>query len=188
MTEQENSRRKSFLDSLPSYLAGFAAVATASVAVLTYLSHRDVETNPTIEPEINHENVGAVPSVEVKARPTLSAPATSTRGKNASQAAPTLGSALHPVRCAAYVGTWQLSSGELLTFLDDERAEARASAGAAPRFGRYNCSGRNEELLYLMMQGENNTLVFTASGDGKLYQRADQRTTTPLSATRAPER
>jgi hypothetical protein len=186
MTEQEHSRRKSFFESLPSYLAGFAAVATATVAVLTYLHHQDqdVEANPTTEPEIKGGHVSAVPSVEVKAKG-----ASATGASNsAARAAPTLGSALHPVRCAAYVGTWQLSSGELLTFLEDERVETRANAGAAPGFGRYNCSGRNEELVYLTMEGANSTLVFTLSGDGKLYQRADQRTTTPLTATRTAER
>ena len=112
------------------------------------------------------------------------APAPGAPGKTAPQAQPTLGSALHPARCASYVGTWQLSSGELLTFLDDERVEARTSASAAPSFGRYNCSGRNEEILYVMIDREG-TLTFTLSGDGKLYQRTDQRTTTtPLTATR----
>jgi hypothetical protein len=186
--QQDKDTRKSFFDSLPSYLAGLAAVATATVAVLTYLHNRDVartkeqETIPITEPEVNPEHVGAVPSVEIT--PTRPTPAGS---KSAPQATPTLGSALHPARCASYVGTWQLSSGELLTFLADERVEARASADAAPRFGRYNCSGRNEEILYLMMDREG-TLTFTESGDGKLYQRiTDQRTTTtPLTATRAP--
>ena len=55
--ERERNRRKSFFDSLPSYLAGFAAVATATVAVLTYLHNRDVapkdrqETTSGTEPE-----------------------------------------------------------------------------------------------------------------------------------------
>jgi hypothetical protein len=185
--QQDKDTRKSFFNSLPSYLAGFAAVATATVAVLTYLNHKDVETTPITEPEVSHESVGAVPSVEVRARPAQTAPAPGTPGKTAPQAKPTLGSALHPARCASYVGTWQLSSGELLTFNDDERVEVRASADAAPRFGRYNCSGRNEEILYLLMDREG-TLTFTESGDGKLYQRiTDQRSTTaPLTATRAP--
>ena len=184
MAEQKDKGTgKSFFDSLPSYLAGFAAVATATVAVLTYLNHHDAETTPITEPEVNLEHVGAVPSVEVRARPTQPGGASAT---GASQAKPTLGSALHPARCASYVGTWQLSSGELLTFNDDERVEVRASADAAPRFGRYNCSGRNEEILYLMIDREG-TLTFTESGDGKLYQRTDQRSTTaPLTATRAP--
>jgi hypothetical protein len=182
MTEKENSGRKSIFDSIPSYLAGFAAVATATVAVLTYLHHQDVETSATTEPEVKGAHVSAVPSVEVKAkRPGQT-------GKSAAQATPTLGSALHPVPCAAYVGTWQLSSGEFLTFLENERVEARESAGAVPTFGRYSCSGRNDEFLYLNMDGANNNIVFTASGDGKLYQRADQNNATPLIATRTPDR
>jgi hypothetical protein len=201
--QQDKDTRKSFFDSLPSYLAGLAAVATATVAVLTYLHNRNVagtkeqETTPITEPEVSRDHVGAVPSVEIApTRPTpagtapaSSKPAAGTPAKSATQAAPTLQSALHPVRCASYVGTWRLSSGELLSLFDNERAEARAGATAAPRFGRWACSGRNEEMLYLTMDREP-TLAFTASGDGKLYQRiTDQRTTTtPLTATRAPEK
>jgi hypothetical protein len=175
----KGSRGKPVFESLPSYLAGFAAVATATVGVLTYLRHRDVETTPTTETEITRDHVGAVPSLEVRPRQTGAAPVSSA----ATKAAPSLESALHPARCAAYIGGWKLSSGELLSLLDNERVEIKAE-GAAPRFGRFNCSGRNEEILYVTLDRAN-TLTFDASGDGNtLYQRPDQHTGTPLSATR----
>jgi hypothetical protein len=179
--DKETNRRRSVFESLPSYLAGCAAVATATVGVLTYLRHRDVETTPITETEINHDHVGAVPSLEVR-------PAKAGNAKGAaSQTAPSLESALHPTRCAGYVGGWKLSSGEQLSLLDNERVEIKTE-GAAPRFGRWNCSGRNEEILYVTLDRSNSTLTFDASGDGKsLYQRADQRTPTPLSATRASQ-
>jgi hypothetical protein len=178
MTEEEKgSRGKSVFESLPSYLAGFAAVATATVGVLTYLRHRDVETTPITETEITRDHVGAVPSLEV--RPVKAGNAQGA----ATKTAPGLESALHPVRCAGYVGGWKLSSGEQLWLLDNERVEVK-SEGAAPRFGRWNCSGRNEEILNVTLDRSNSTLTFDASGDGKtIYQRADQRTPTPLSAT-----
>jgi hypothetical protein len=178
--EKKGSRGKSVFESVPSYLAGFAAVATATVAVLTYLRHRDVEMNPITETEISREHVGAVPSVEVTPHK-----GTPTSGAAAKAAPASLESALHPARCAGYVGAWKLSSGELMSLLDNERVEIKADGGA-PRFGRWNCSGRNEEILYVMPDRANSTLTFDASGDGNtIYQRADQRTTTPLSATRA---
>jgi len=63
MTEEKEKdhRGKSVFESLPSYLARFAAVATATVGVLTYLRHRDVETTPITETEITRDHVGAVP-------------------------------------------------------------------------------------------------------------------------------
>lgn len=179
--DKESNRRRSVFESLPSYLAGCAAVATATVGVLTYLRHRDVETTPITETEINHDHVGAVPSLEVR-------PAKAGNAKGAaSQNASSLESALHPARCAGYVGGWKLSSGEQLSLLDNERVEIKADGGT-PRFGRWNCSGRNEEILYVTLDRSNGTLTFDASGDGKsLYQRADQRTPTPLSATRTSQ-
>jgi hypothetical protein len=181
MTEEKekDTGRKSIFESVPSYLAGFAAVATATVAVLTYLRHQDLETKPITETEISHGDVRAVPSVEV-----TPARSTSTKGAAAVQASPTLDSALHPTHCPAYLGTWKLSTGELMSLFENDRVEVKAGAAAAPRFGRWTCSGRNDEIFYLTLDRAG-TLVFDASGDGaQLYQRADQHGATPLSATR----
>jgi len=188
MTEEKEKdhRGKSVFESLPSYLARFAAVATATVGVLTYLRHRDVETTPITETEITRNHVGAVPGLEVRPKQTGNAKATPVSGA-ATKAAPSLESALHPARCGAYVGGWKLSSGEQLSLLDNERVEVKTE-GAAPRFGRWNCSGRNEEILYVTLDRANSTLTFDASGDGNtLYQRADERTPAPLSATRTSQ-
>ena len=185
MTEEkeQSTGRKSVFESLPSYLAGFAAVATATVAVLTYLHNRDVETTPITEPEVSREHVGAVPSVEVSRTRATQAGNASTKG--ATQAKPTLDSALHPARCAAYVGTWKLSSGETMSLLENERVEIKAGSAGQPRFGRWSCSGRDDETFSLSLDREP-TVVFTASGDGNaLYQRGDQHNATPLSAARA---
>jgi hypothetical protein len=188
MTEKEDKEkpgRKSLFESLPSYLAGLAAVATATVAVLTYLHNRNVAVEtPSTEPEVSHEHVTAVPSVEIA--PSRTGPsgvvANGSAGRNPTQAAPTLESAVRPTRCASYIGTWKLSSGESLSLLANERAEV--SGGTAPRFGRWACSGRDEEIFYLMLDRER-SVTFDASGDGKtLYQRTDQPSATPLSATR----
>ena len=105
--QNNKTKTRVSLSSTPfrSYLAGFAAVATATVAVLTFTLTKRRGNDPITEPEVSHGNVGAVPSVEVRARPTQAgAPAAGTPGKTAPQAKPTLGSALHPARCAAYVG------------------------------------------------------------------------------------
>ena len=168
MTKKEkDNRRKSFFDSLPSYLAGFAAVATATVAVLTYLHNRDVaskdrqETTSGTEPEVDRGHVGAIPSFEVApARATsagnvsaTAAPGTNTAGNGATRVSPTLESALRPTRCSSYVGTWKLSSGDLMSLLNNDRVEFRGTAGA-PRFGRWSCSGRNEEIFYLSLDRE----------------------------------
>ena len=192
MTEnKENERRKSVFESVPSYLAGFAAVATASVAVLTYLHNRDVapgekqETKPTTETEVSHDHVTAVPGVEIApTRPTQAASASAANTAGAAQKARSLDSALHPVQCGAYIGSWNLSTGEVMSVFENQRVEVKTDGGP-PRFGRWYCSGRNEELFYLALDRAD-TVVFDASGDGKtIYQRADQRNATPLSATRA---
>ena len=183
---KDHNRRKSVFESLPSYLAGFAAVATAAVAVLSYLHNRDVETTARTEPEVSRQHVGAVPSLEVApARSTSgNAPTKATPVSSTAQTKPTLDSALHPTRCPAYIGTWKLSTGELMSVFDNERVEVRASAGSAPRFGRWACNGRSDEVFYLTLD-RGQQLVFDASGDGtQIYQRTDQRTATPLSATR----
>jgi hypothetical protein len=187
---KENDRRKSVFESLPSYLAGFAAVATATVAVLTYLHTREAapgaeqETKATTETEINHNHVTAVPGVEIapaRASSGSNGSAAGTAGRGATQAAPSLNSALHPTQCGAYIGRWKLSSGEVMSALENKRVEVKGDG--APRFGRWYCSGSAEELFYLTLDGAQ-TVIFEASGDGEtIYQRADQRNPTPLSAT-----
>jgi hypothetical protein len=214
----KNTPRKSFVETIPSYLAGLAAVATATIAVLTFIHNRQVapgeaqETAPATEPEVDRQHVGAVPSMEIAVtkRPKSAPPERSAPDKplatvepretqsspqpaptpsavakpSAPQATPTLAAALRPSPCAAYVGAWRLSSGELVKFFDNERLELTAAGAAVPRFGRWNCSGRNGELLYMTIERER-TIVFTASGDGtSLYQRADRNTVSPLAATR----
>ena len=193
--KKDSGRGKSVFESVPSYLAGFAAVATASVAVLTYLHNRAVaptkeqETTSSTEPEIKGAHVTAVPAVEVApTRPangsTQAGPAASASGRGANQAAPSLNSALHPTQCGGYLGTWTLSTGEVMSLFENQRVEVKGGANQPPRFGRWYCSGRNEELFYLTLDREQ-TVTFDASGDGKtIYQRADRRTATPLSATR----
>ena len=187
---EEKSGRKSIFESLPSYLAGFAAVATATVAVLTYLHHQDVETSPTTEPEVIRGHVTAVPSMEVSPKPSGAKNAQANGGSQAAAGAqPTqarsLNSALHPVRCPAYLGTWALSTGEQMSVFDNERVEVRTGTGGAPQFGTWSCNGRNEEVFILNLNREG-TLYFDASGDGtELFQRPNERSKdAPLSAKR----
>jgi hypothetical protein len=121
---------------------------------------------------------------ETRPRSQPATPRTSIVKASGAQAAPTLAGALKPNPCAAYVGAWRLSSGERVTFIDNERVELTAGETVAPRFGRWNCTGRYGETLYMLLERER-TIVFTASGDGtKLYQRPDRNTVTPLQATR----
>ncbi len=110
------------------------------MGVLTYLRHKDVDITATTETEITRDHVGAVPSLEVRPKQTGTRPVSGTGTK----AGPSLECALHPARCAAYVGGWKLSSGELMSLLDNERVEIKAD-GTAPRFERFNCSGATKK-------------------------------------------
>ncbi len=182
--------RKSWRETIPGYLAGLAAVATATVSVLTFLYHRSGEpesapqNGSVIERDINRPPVEAHRSGGVSTQARSVAAETPAANLTARTAAPSLIAASRPNRCAPYFGAWHLSTGELMTFSDDERVEIAASAEGVPRFGRWWCSGRDAEMLYVTPDRER-TIVFTLAPDAKrLYQRSTKHGITPLEAVR----
>lgn len=139
----KNSPRKSFVEIAPGYLGGFAAIASATVAVLTFVDGRDEAPNagaadPASQAAADVEPV-APGAQGVPDRALVGAPIVAQAEPQIDPVAP--GSSGD--RCRRIVGTWQWYTAEIagvLTFGDDQQVGASVARGVAPVLrGSWSC-------------------------------------------------
>jgi hypothetical protein len=165
----KNPPRKSFVEIAPSYLGGVAAIATATIAVLTFVNGRD-------------EAPDAVPAEQARRVDTAAAPADRARQPVPDAAlidAPVVAEAdaqVGPVapgssgdRCRRIVGAWQWYTGEIagvLTFAEDHQVGASVARGVSPvLLGSWSC---DESSGAYTIRWQNNVVErVTLADDGR---------------------
>lgn len=190
-----NSPRKSFVEIAPSYLAGVAAIATATIAVLTFFNGRDEASDaapadrsralPADAAPVD-QSPAMVPDATPGDQSRVMAPDT-VRADSGQRAAPDMTTvnvppvARHTTQvgpaeprssadgCRRIVGTWQWYTGEIpgvLTFGEDRQVGASVARGVAPVLhGSWSC---DESSGAYTIRWQNNVIEHvTLADDGR---------------------
>lgn len=146
--------RKSFLEIAPSYLGGVAAIATAAIAVFTFVDRRAADPD-------------AVPADRRQGAATDSAPGVPPATQRQSEAGPATPALSDG--CRRIVGSWQWYTGDIpgvLTFGADRQVGASAARGSPPvLLGSWTCDGASGAYT---IRWQNQVIEqVTLGGDGR---------------------